>query len=366
MCSRRLSKDGRSTLSMEIFKSSLQSYLGVDINPYSVKVVELKKHGNKVALSTYGFSERFSESASKDAAPIDPRRTSDLLKSICEKAHTSSNLALASLPTFSVFSSIININHAVNKKDIEAAVNWEAKKVIPIPLQDIVLDWQMVDEAPTTTGGHKVLLTGAPKNLIQSYVNVFKNVQFNLLSLETEIFALIRSLLGNDRSSVMIVQLGLTTTNIFVVDKSVPVINRSISVGGITITQAIAANLNMSLAQAEQFKYDLMHNDQEGEAGKMPAMIAEAFGPIVNEIKYILEVFGSKDNRRVEKIILTGGGALLPGLPSYLSEMFNLNAIVGDPWFRIAYPYELKPILDKIGPRLAVAIGLAMREFDRK
>jgi len=95
-------------------------------------------------------------------------------------------------------------------------------------------------------------------------------------------------------------------------------------------------------------------------------MIIESLAPVVNEIKYILEVFGSKDNRRVEKIILTGGGALLPGLTNYLSEAFNLNVIVGDPWFRVAYPFELKPILDKIGPRLAVAIGLAMREFDRK
>lgn len=351
---------------MEIFKSSLQSYLGVDISALSVKVVELKRHGNKVALSTYGFSERFSESMPRESAPLDIHRSADLIKNICQKSHTSSNLALASLPTFSVFSSIININHSVNKKDLEAAINWEAKKVIPLPLSDIILDWQMIDE-PTaaTTGGHRVLLTGAPKALIQNYVSVFKTAQLNLLSLETEIFALIRSLLGNDRSSTMIVQLGSTTSNIFVVDKSIPVINRSISVGGIHITQAIASHLNMNIAQAEQFKYDLMHNNS-GEEGKLPGMIIEAMSPITNEIKYILEVFGSKDNRRVEKIILTGGGALLPGLTNYLSELFNINVIVGDPWFRVAYPYELKPILDKIGPRLAVAIGLAMREFDHK
>ncbi len=352
---------------MEIFKSSLQSYLGVDINPLSVKIVELKKHGNKVALATYGFSERFNETASKESGNLDIRLASELVKNICLKAHVSSNLALASLPTFSVFSSIINVNHSVNKKDVEAAINWEAKKVIPLPLQDIVLDWQMIDEGPAIpAGGNRVLLTGAPKTLIQNYVSVFKNAQLNLLSLETEIFALIRSLLGNDRSPVMIVQMGSTTTNIFVVDKSVPVINRSIAMGGIHITQSIASNLNMSVAQAEQFKYDLMHNDQQGEAGKLPAMIVDTISPVVNEIKYILEIFGNKDNRRVEKIILTGGGALLPGLTTHLSEQFNVNTIVGDPWFRVAYPYELKPILDKIGPRLAVAIGLAMREFDHK
>jgi type IV pilus assembly protein PilM len=320
-----------------------------------------------VALSTYGFSEHFSESAPRENAPLDIRKSSDLIKSICQKSHVTSNMALASLPTFSVFSSIININNSINKKDLDAAINWEAKKVIPLPLQDIVIDWQIIDEPTSTSGGHKILLTGAPKNLIQNYIGIFKASQLNLLSLETEIFALIRSLLGNDRSSVMIVQLGSTTTNVFVVDKSVPVINRSIAVGGINITQAIASHLNMTMAQAEQFKYDLMyHNNQGEEAGKLPAMVAESFAPIINEIKYIIEVFGSKDNRRIEKIILTGGGALLPGLTNYLADKFNLNTIVGDPWFRVAYPFELKPILDKIGPRLAVAVGLAMREFDRR
>ncbi len=348
---------------MELFKSSLQSYLGIDISALSIKIVELLKHSNKVALSTYGFSERVTEEPPKENAPLDIRKTAELIRHICDKSHTTSNLALASLPTFSVFSSIINIHQNVNKKDLEAAVNWEAKKVIPLPLQDIVLDWQKIDEAAPVSG-NRILLTGAPKTLIQNYVGAFKAAQLNLLSLETEVFALIRSLLGNDRSSAMIVQLGTTTTNIFVVDKSVPVINRSIAVGGANITQAIGANLNMTPAQAEQFKYDLMHDGQSGD--KLPSMIVSAMEPITNEIRYILDVFGSKENRRVEKIILTGGGALLPGLTDYLSERFNMNVIVGDPWFRVAYPYELKPILEKIGPRMAVAIGLAMREFDRK
>ncbi len=350
---------------MGFFTSSTQSYLGVDISALSAKIVELKRHGNKVALSTYGFSERFSQEPVKENVPMDPAQTAALLRHIGSKARITSNLVLASLPTFSVFSSIININQSVNKKDFDAAVNWEAKKVIPLPLQDIVLDWQKIESAETSATGAKILLTGAPKALIQNYISVFKTAQFNLLSLETEIFALIRSLLGNDRSPVMIIQLGSTTTNIFVVDKSVPVINRSISVGGINITQAIANHLNLGMVQAEQFKYDLMHNGEQEEA-TLPSMIIDALGPIVNEIKYILEVFGNKENRRVEKIILTGGGALLPGLTTYLSEHFNVNAIVGDPWFRIAYPFELKPILEKIGPRLAVAIGLAMREFDTK
>jgi len=347
-----------------LFTSSTHSYLGIDISAPGIKMVELARSGNQVALLTYGFSEQKVDSPIKDMSMLDVPRTAALIHHIAEKAHVASNLCLASLPTSSVFSSIININQTGNKKDLEAAINWEAKKVIPLALQDIVLDWQKIEGGQADN--NMILLTGAPKALIQNYISIFKAAQRNLLSLETEIFALIRSLLGNDRSPVMIVQMGSTTTNIFVVDKCTPVINRSIGVGGNNITKAIAEHLSLSLEQAEQFKYDLMHNSPADASESAPAMIIEALAPIVNEIKYILEVFGNKENRRLEKIILTGGGALLPGLTNYLAERFNLNTIVGDPWFRVAYPFELKPILEKIGPRLAVAIGLAMREFDKK
>lgn len=349
---------------MSLFRASNHSYLGIDISAPSIKMVELTRKGNQVALVTYGFSEQKADGPVGDIGNLDVQRTASLLHHIKDKAHVASNLCLASLPTASVFSSIINVNTAPNKKEMEAAVNWEAKKVIPLALSDIVLDWQKIDTG--RTDANTVLLTGAPKALIQNYISIFKAAQFNLLSIETEIFALIRSLLGNDRSPVMIVQIGSTTTNIFIVDKSIPVINRSIGVGGNAITKSIADHLTISLEQAEQFKYDLMHTEAaEQKTEVLPQMIRDGLDPIINEVKYMLEVYSNKENRRVEKIVLTGGGSMLPGLTTYLSDQFNLNTIIGDPWFRISYPFELKPILEKIGPRLAVAIGLAMREFDK-
>lgn len=349
---------------MSLFRASNHSYLGIDISAPSIKMVELTRKGNQVALVTYGFSEQKVDGSVGDISNLDVQRTAALLHHIKDKAHVASNLCLASLPTASVFSSIINVNTTPNKKEMEAAVNWEAKKVIPLALSDIVLDWQKIDTG--RTDGNTILLTGAPKALIQNYISIFKAAQLNLLSIETEIFALIRSLLGNDRSPVIIVQIGSTTTNIFIVDKSIPVINRSIGVGGNAITKSIADHLTISLEQAEQFKYDLMHTEVAAQKTEiLPEMIRQGLEPIVNEVKYMLEVYSNKENRRVEKIILTGGGSMLPGLTTFLSDQFNLNTIIGDPWFRISYPFELKPILEKIGPRLAVAIGLAMREFDK-
>ena len=364
---------------MSLLKSSSTSYLGVDIGTSSIKLVELKEHKGKVALVTYGYSSRVANDYT-NVNKLNIRQTSEIIEDVADKADvTSIRNVVASLPTFAVFSSIIHLAGKLSKKDLDSAIQWEAKKVIPLPLNEIVLDWQRIGEngpldddykifkkeekksTKVNPASNKILITGAPKNLIKSYVYTFKNLKYGLISLETEVFGLIRSLLGNDKSATMIIQSGASSTNIFIIDKGIPILSRSIDVGGLAITKAISKGLNIDLEQAEQFKHDLTNDD----AG-LPKMITDAISPILNEAKYILEVFSEKENITIEKVILTGGTALLTGLAEYLSNILKMNVVVGDPWFRIAYPVELKPVLKKVGPRLSVAAGLAMREFDKK
>lgn len=341
------------------------SYLGIDVGTSSVKLVELKKESGKVKLLTYGFSEDLQISSQSD-----PSQLADVVNRICQKAGTVSRSAVAALPTFSVFSSIINLS-GVNKKEIASAVQWEAKKVIPLPLEDIILDWREIKEnkeensaGKSSKVNTKVLLTGAPKLLVKKYIEIFKHAKINLLSLETETFSLIRSLMGNDKSTVMIVEIGANTTDISIVDKSIPILTRSIDIGGMTITKSISNNLNIGLERAEQFKYDLGISSINSQEDVIPQTIISTISPIVNEIKYTSNLFQEKHNRSIEKIILSGGAALLLNLSNYLSKTLDVNVIVGDPWSRISCPLELKPLLDEIGPRMSIAIGLAMREIE--
>jgi len=367
---------------MSLFGSTSEGYVGVDIGSSSIKIVELKKHQNKVALVTYGFSDRLTLS-NIDANKLDIKYVSETIENIIKKANISSKNIIASLPTFSVFSSIINVGGNLNDKDLSMAVNWEAKKVIPLPLEDIVLDWQKITteailpstasmaaatsavpakgaKASAKPANNRILLIGAPKNLIKSYAYAFKSMKLNLVSLETEIFGLIRSLVGSDQSVLNIIQIGANATNLFIVDKGVPVLSRTIDVGGLDITRAIGKSLNIGLDKAEQLKYDLSGDNQ------LAKPITDTVAPIINEAKYILNAFPSQENQEVERVILTGGSSLLYNLSAYFSDALEKNVVVGDPWFRVAYPAELKPVLEQLGPRLSVAIGLAMREFDKK
>jgi type IV pilus assembly protein PilM len=208
------------------------------------------------------------------------------------------------------------------------------------------------------------LATAAPKKNVARCVSIFKRAGIELLGLETESFALERSLVGFEEAPVMIVDIGAITSDLIIVEKGIPVLSRSVDAGGATITQTIAQGLGVDLKRAEQFKRDIGFKTGSGQG--IPKVIENSIEPIINEIKYCFDLFLSQEekNKRIEKIVLTGGSSFLPNLPEFLSQLLNIKVIIGDPWSRVIYPVELKPVLDEIAPRMAVALGLAMREIE--
>ena len=352
-------------INMSLFSLGTDNlYLGVDIGDASLKMVELRKKNRRIYLSNYAFSESVSE--------VNFTKMEDVnyLARAINKIKTESGIVskriTASLPTFAVFSSIISIMN-VDKKGMASAVNEEAKKVIPLPLEEMTLDWKVVPDEngkTPTKGNMQVFLTGSPKKLVRKYIDIFKSAKLSLASLETETFSLVRSLLGDDKSTVMIVEIGSNSTDLFIVKESIPVLNRSLAVCASTVTKTLAEKMGLSYSQAEQFKHDLSVSLSPDNHEELPKMIAETLEPIVTEIQYMLDFFRSRNNGEVEKIVLSGGGALLLNLTEYLSSRLDIKVIIGDPWARVHYPPELKPVLSEVGPRLAVAIGLAMREIE--
>ncbi len=347
---------------MGLFSSADDNlFLGIDIGDSSLKMVELRKKGKQIYLSNYAFSENVS---GVNFTKIDDiNYLAQAILKVKAEANIKARRVTASLPTFSVFSSIINLP-PTDKKNMDAAVAEEAKKVIPLPVEEMILDWKMVPGAQADKEGARVFLTGSPKKLVRRYIEIFRLAKLELASLETETFSLVRGLMGNDPSTVMIVEIGANSTDLSVVQESIPVLNRSLEICGGTVTTALAEKLGLSFNQAEQFKFDLSASLSDSSKEELPQLIVKALAPVIHEIEYMREFFQSNgDGRKIEKIILSGGGALLMNLADYLSHHLNLQVIIGDPFSRIIYPAEMKPIIAEVGPKLAVAAGLALREI---
>ncbi len=363
--------------------------LGVDIGTSGIKIVEIVPDRGRLRLSRYGYSEP--AAGIKVTTPLidDAAHSAKILTSIMKESSMRGNRAVASLPSSKVFHAMITLPVPKSPKDdLKFMIENQARKLLPLPLEEMILDSNILDKdlLPKHEPGHKhkvepapttesleaqdktrkyirVLLTGAPKVLVAKYVDIFRQAKIELISLETEIYAVIRSLVGKDKSRIMIVDMGAERTNIAVVDKGVPYLTRGIKSGGNAVTQALADSMGVSFEEAEAMKRDLAYKSSEG----LPAPLEAAIKPILHEIKYALQLYADQefhDNVSVEKIIMTGGTSHVPGLIPYLTHALNVNVYHGDPWARVATMPEARPVLDEVGPRLAVAIGLAMRGKD--
>ncbi len=345
-----------------------QSFLGIDIGTSSIKVVQMGDDNGRPRLMTYGYVEEKFDIVKSDAT-AGKEAVISALKSLIKHAGFTSNKAITALPSFTVFSSIISLP-LMTRKELNAAVRWEAKKFVPLPIDELVLDWKLIKEnssknpkAQTDQPKNlKVLITAAPKNLVKRYLDIAKGAGLQMINLETEALALERSLIGTDSSPVMIVDIGAVATNIAVFVDGIPLINRSIDVGGNTISKSIAQSMNIDLERAEQFKRDFGISTGQS-VSQIPKTIEFVISSIINEIRFVLNLYRNQGRAPVEKIILAGGSSFLLNLPEYLEKTLSLKTFIGDPWARVVYPVDLQPVLQEIGPRFAVSIGLGMREI---
>ncbi len=356
---------------MSLFgKSKKGGVLGVDIGANSIKVVELVNEKGRAKLMTYGYAEL---PASNDGGLLldQPKATGELLAEVCKKAGCQGSSAMAALPISNIFSAILSLPAAKDQKQLKPIIDTEIEKLSPLPLSEMItystfLDGEGKKEHKDGPKYTRVLVTGAAKTFVQKYIEIFRIAKLQLQALDTEAFALIRSLIGKDRGAIMIIDFGAKRTNMTIIEKGIPYVTRSVNMGGDSITARIQSMMNIQAEEAERMKRDFGSlNTFVGEG--IPPLLEPVFQTLLNEIKYAFELYASMELtelKKVEKIVLTGGSAHLPRIPEFLSESLNLNVYRGNPWARVVYPQDISVVLEEIGPRMSVAVGLAMRDME--
>ncbi|MEI7741958.1 MAG: type IV pilus assembly protein PilM [bacterium] len=340
--------------------------IGVDVSTSGVKLVELVYDKNGATLSTYGYAEF--PFVMGDLDPLDNiKGTSGLLKKIVSESDVKSKQVVCGMPMSRVFTSILNAP-MVPDKEIGHYVEQQAQKLVSSPISEMKLDWKVLDRAEAEKEKRKslrVLVSGTRKTLVQKYVDVFGLAGLELISLEPDAFALIRSLVWKDKSTVMIVDMGAARTNISIVERGVPILSRSLIVGGANLTQKLSDILGIQPIEAEQMKRDLKAFGERSTTG-LPRSIEEIMQPIVHDIQYLYNQYNedqiSHGGGVVEKIVFTGGSSVVPYFVEYIRNLLGVNAYVGDPFARVRFPADLAPVIDEVGPRFAASIGLALRD----
>lgn len=355
-------------MAINIVKS--RGSLGIDIGTSSIKIVEVEKRGNRFALSNYGIFE------AKGSSPHTLKSNDDGIlklpdqeiiagiKEVVRRAKMTAVDVNASMPSFSTFATVIEMPY-ISNEDLARAIPYEAKRYIPIPLDEVVLDWSIIGVSDSANSAERpsnieVFLAAVPKEETVRYQKIIEEAGLKLKALELENSALIRALLGNDLSPTAIVNIGGRSTSIIIVNRGYERVSHSYEVGGFEITASIARSLNVSLEKAEELKKKFgLKKDPDN-------LIAESIIPLVDTmvfeaVRTISSYEDLKKDQKIANIILVGGLSNMPGFLDYFKEKLGRNVSGGNPLSRFIYSEELNPIVPELNSILAVAIGLASR-----
>jgi len=234
------------------------------------------------------------------------------------------------------------------------------------------LDYQVLNnhkKKEVKAKSQKILVNAVPNKLISFYAKIFQKAHITLTALEPESAALSRSLIGRDTAVSMIVDMGAERTNFFIIDQATPITHQSIDFGGNKLDRILQNILGVEENLVEQIKSDIFGYYGSSykkflSKEKFLDIFLAVVDPIMKEIELSFELYARQMGENIlrpEKIILTGGMAFMPYLTEYIEEKFKAKCYIGDPWARVVYQQSLKPVLHKLGPRMAVAIGLALR-----
>jgi len=330
-----------------------KSILGVDIGTSNIKIAQVT-HGEQMVLNTYGIvNVAYQISSRNDDAAIN--QVAGVLSSLLERAGVTAKRCVISFPNSAVFTSVVDLPN-MSPKELGSAVEFEAKKYVPLALSDIDLSWSVISGTPGKEENLKILLTAVPKQITKNYMKIFSLAGLEPEVGEIETLALIRSLVGNEEINCVIIDIGARSTGLSIIEKGFLRLSRNLNIGGDTITDKIAESLNISVFRAEQFKRDFGVSNT--------TFIPDAIKPVLNiiksEAKQLLMIYQSQ-NVKVDKILLVGGGANLPGIVDFFQDL-KVTVELGNPFRSVAYNKDLESVLKRYALSLPIAIGLALRK----
>jgi len=353
--------------------------VGVDVGTKSVKAVVLAKEGEKIVLKNYSIA-RTKNSLIKIGQPgVINDFTGAVVREALEEAGIKERLVNVAIPSFT--SLIITVEVArIAGKEFEEAIRREVSKYIPVKIEDVVYDWQVIDEEQlkgqvketeqsdrfgTKKPGEmvRILVIAIMKEISRKYDEVFSANDLNINLLEIDSISLTRALTHNKSGVYLIVDIGHETTNILVASQQGVLMNRTIDVGGDKMTQVVADSMKIDFERAEHIKQEQgVAVSVSGQAG---GVLTTVLSIITEEIKKTIQLFGADfEEVQIKNIFLSGGSANMIGLRELIQKETGLETLIGNALEGIAFVPEVKNALLKNAPSLTIAIGLALANFE--
>ncbi len=339
----------------------MNEMMGIDVGGNSIKVVVIGEEKKGLFLQAIGevMSPRVDWLA-EDSKGKTVAKMAEAVKSMLSDLKIKNKKVVTCLPEDKVVSRLIRLP-PLKESEIKDALKFEAETFVPYPLSQVSIDYEVVNE---DEAGKLTLFAIAAKNeIIKTYIRLFKSAGLELVALESSAVALRRAVINSVKidSNVMVLDMGEGYSDVMSLNKEKIVFTRSLSVGGESLTRAISLNLGLDMASAEEYKkaYGLKEEELEGKIRKA---ILPIFTSLAEELRKSLALFSEETGISAELLVLSGGGANLPGLAEELTKLLGLEVQILQPFLRIdSSQTKLTIDLNSEGCRYSLAAGMALR-----
>jgi type IV pilus assembly protein PilM len=338
--------------------------VGLDIGSSTIKAVELKSTKAGYELVSFG-TELLAQDTVVDGAIMDAPQVANAISKIFEAQHIKVKNVATSVSGHSVIVKRVWLP-LMSEEELFERINSEASQHIPFDILDVSLSYQLLESMDSQMD---VLLVAVKKDKILNHTNVLAQAGKTPVVVDIDAFALQNCFEVNYEpdagQTVALLNIGASVMNINIVRGGVPLFTRDVSVGGNQFTDALQKELDLSFDDAERLK--------KGET--LPSVTDDQKQQILRSVSDILTLEIQKtfdffrataSGESIQRIVVAGGTARVPGLVDLLREEFAMPVEELNP-FRRVLVNPAKHSDDQIremAPRLAIAVGLALRSFD--
>lgn len=342
-----------------------KSLVGLDIGSSAVKAVELKSSGKVYKVTAFG-SEPVPRDSIVDGAIIDGAAVADAIRRLFDLRHIKTKEVAASLSGNAVIVKKITLP-VMTEAELAESIYWEAEQYIPFDIQDVNLDYQILDANDAAgKGTMDVLLVAAKKEKIADYTGVIFQAGRSAVVVDVDAFALQNAYevnYGIEPSAVVVLlNAGASATNINILNGDQSVFTRDISIGGNAYTEALQKELSLPFELADQLKRGLPVDGVTFDDAR-PVLRAVSEN-VMLEIQKTFDFFkATASSDRIDRIMVSGGASRAEGFTEMLGERFEAPIEAFDPFKRVAFDvkkFNVESVAD-VAPTVAVAVGLALR-----
>jgi type IV pilus assembly protein PilM len=342
-----------------------KSLVGLDIGSSAVKAVELKPAGKAYKVSAFG-SDVVPPDSIVDGAIIDGSVVAEAIRRLFAGLGIKTRDVAASLSGNAVIVKKITLP-VMTESELAESIYWEAEQYIPFDIQDVNLDYQILDRGTEAgKGTMDVLLVAAKKEKIADYTGVIAQAGRSAVVVDVDAFALQNAYEVNygiePGAVVVLLNAGASATNINILNGDQSVFTRDISLGGNAYTEALQKELNLPFDLADQLKRGIAVDGVTFDDAR-PVLRAVSEN-VMLEIQKTFDFFkATASSDRIDRIMLSGGASRAEGFNEMLSDRFEAPIEALDPFKRVAFDPRKFQVdsADDVAPTAAVAVGLALR-----